>query len=86
MAMRYITLYRRGLRHPLPQLAHEFGITRTQARDRIHRARQRRWLAPGTQRRAGGEPGPRLTNRGWQPPHFHTNTETREGAVSDHDS
>jgi len=30
------------------------------------------WLAPGRERRAGGDPGPRLIERGWQPPALHT--------------
>ena len=70
MASRYVTLYRRGQRQPLPQLAREFGITRSQARDRIHRARQQGWLEPGRERRAGGEPGRRLIASGWKPPEF----------------
>jgi hypothetical protein len=61
LARRYLTLYQLGHRHPLPQLALEFGITRTQARDRIHKARQLGYLQPGTQGRAGAQPGPLLT-------------------------
>lgn len=61
LASRYVTLYRRGIRRPLAQLADEFGITVTQARDRIHRARHELdYLSPGTQGRAGAEPTARL--------------------------
>ena len=70
MAMSYIALYRNGCRQPLPLLAIQFGIDRSQARDRIHKARQQGWLTTGAERRAGGEPGPRLIASGWQPPEF----------------
>jgi hypothetical protein len=61
LAARYVALYRRGIRRPLAQLADEFGITVTQARDRIHRARHELgYLTPGTQGRAGAQPTPRL--------------------------
>jgi hypothetical protein len=59
LACRYIQLSS-YLRHPLPQLALDFGITRTQARDRIHKARQHKYLAPGQPGRATPTPGPRL--------------------------
>ena len=70
MAMSYIILCRNGCRQPLPLLAERFGIDRSQARDRIHQARQQGWLTTGAERRAGGEPGPRLIASGWQPPAF----------------
>jgi hypothetical protein len=64
LAARYVTLYRRGIRRPLPQLAEEFGITTTQVRDRIHRARHELgYLTPGKQGRAGAEPTERLLKR-----------------------
>jgi hypothetical protein len=68
IAKRYIELCRRGLRHPLPHLAQELGITRTQARDRIHKARKKHYLAPGHHGRATPDIGPRLTELGWKPP------------------
>jgi hypothetical protein len=68
IAQRYITLCQLGFHHPLPQLALEFGITRTQARDRIHKARQHQYLAPGQQGRATPAIGPRLKELGWSPP------------------
>jgi hypothetical protein len=67
LAARYVVLFRRGVRRPIPQLAAEFGLTREQVRDRVHRAREREFLSPGRRGRAGGEPGPRLLAR-WSPP------------------
>ncbi len=75
LAKRYIVLVQlHGLRHPLPQLASEFGITCEQARDRIYKARKLKYLKGGRQCRAGAEPGPRL--RGWQPPQITTPAES----------
>ena len=68
IAKRYLTLCSRGHRHPLPQLAEEFGISRTQARDRVHKARELGYLKPGKQGRAGAEIGPRLKELGSPPP------------------
>ena len=55
--------------HPLPQLAREFGITREQARDRIHKARTRGYLTKGKQGRAGANPGrrPKSSAGTWAP-------------------
>jgi hypothetical protein len=64
IAQRYIVLCLRGLKHPLPQIAREFGISRAQARDRVHKARTQRYLEPGTQGRAGATIGPRLKQLG----------------------
>jgi len=68
LAIRYLTLFRRGNKRPRDQLAGEFGITTTQVRDHLHQARQRGYLTPGTRGRAGASPGPRLLERGWKPP------------------
>jgi hypothetical protein len=57
------------------QIAREFGITRAQARDRVHRARTQGYLEPGTQGRAGATIGPRLKELGWNPPHPHPRTQ-----------
>ncbi len=70
LAKRYIVRAPLRRRHPLPQLASEFGITREQAKDRIYKARKLKYLQGGRQGRAGAEPGPRL--RGWQPPEITT--------------
>lgn len=64
LAARYLTLYQRGNKRPRAQLAQEFGLTTTQVRDRLHQARKRHYLTPGTQGRAGANPGPRLPKRG----------------------
>ena len=61
IARYYLQLCELGSRHPLPALAREFGITRTQARDRIHKARELGYLKHGKQGRIHPEPGPRLT-------------------------
>jgi hypothetical protein len=67
LAARYVTLYRRGNRRPTAQLAAEFGLTATQVRDRVHRARHELgFLTPGKQGRAGAEPTPKLLAR-WSP-------------------
>lgn len=71
LAARYLTLCQRGNKSPRAQLAGEFGLTTTQVRDRLHQARQRRYLTPGTQGRAGAHPGPRLLKRGWTPARPH---------------
>ena len=63
IAARYVQLFTRGVRRPLPQLAAEFGLNHAQARDRVYRARQKDYLSSGTQGKAGGEPGPRLLER-----------------------
>jgi hypothetical protein len=65
---RYLELCQLGERHPLPQLADEFGISRSQARDRVHKARIRHYLAPGDPGRATATPGPALKELGWIPP------------------
>ena len=67
IAKRYITHVVAG-RRPLPQIALEFGITHTQARDRIYKARQRKYLGPTKPGRATPTPGPRLKKTGWKPP------------------
>jgi len=67
IAKRYITHLVFG-RRPLPQIALEFGITRTQARDRVHKARQRKFLGPTKPGRASPTLGPRLKKSGWKPP------------------
>jgi hypothetical protein len=66
IAERYLTLVHLGNAHPLPQLAAEFAITRSQARDRVHKARNDGYLARGTPGSASAVPGPRLKN--WSPP------------------
>lgn len=67
IAKRYITHVVAG-RRPLPQIAREFGITPTQARDRIYRARQRKFLGPTKPGRASPTLGSRLKKTGWKPP------------------
>jgi hypothetical protein len=66
-ARRYLTLYYRGIHQPRAQLAREYGLTHTQARDRINQARRRGFLTPGRPGRVGADPGPRLLERGWRP-------------------
>ena len=66
----------RGNRRPLPQLAGEFGLSRSQARDRIYKARQRQYLTGGNQGRAGAGIGPRLKELGWNPPQPDSNATT----------
>ena len=68
LAMRYLVLYQRGNRHPRAQLAGEFGLTPTQVRDRLHKARRVNYLTAATQGRAGAQPGPRLIELGWAAP------------------
>ena len=64
LALRYVMLYRQGVRRLLPQLAEEFGLTTTQVRDRINRARHELgYLTVGKQGRAGAEPTERLLTR-----------------------
>jgi hypothetical protein len=65
IAERYLVLCRLGIRNPLPRLGDEFGITRSQARDRIHKARQKGYLAPGDKGRATAIAGPALLELGW---------------------
>ena len=60
IASRYVTLVSLGSRRPLPRLAEEFGLTREQARDRIHRARELGHLMPTKPGRVNAEPGPKL--------------------------
>jgi hypothetical protein len=60
IAGRYVMLVTAGVRHPLPQLASEFGLTRDQARDRVHRARVLEYLLPAAPGRVSAEPGPKL--------------------------
>jgi hypothetical protein len=67
-AAAYLTLYHRGVRNPRAQLAHRFGLTTIQVRDRTNQARKRGYLTPGSRGRVGAEPGPRLLEHGWQPP------------------
>jgi hypothetical protein len=66
IARRYIQLVGRGIRHPLPQIADELGLSREQVRDRIHRARQPAlgYLQPAKPGRVSAEPGPRLKGPG----------------------
>jgi hypothetical protein len=66
-AARYLTHYHRGVPQLRLRLAREFGLTTTQVRDRTNQARRRGYLTPGSQGRAGANPGPRLLERGWQP-------------------
>jgi hypothetical protein len=66
IAERYLTLVQLGNTRPLQQLADEFGTTRDQMRDRVHKARTDGYLSKGTPGRAGATPGPRLKN--WAPP------------------
>jgi hypothetical protein len=56
----YLALVGGGQRAPLVRLAADFGISREQARDRLHLCRKRELLGPGTVGRAGAAPGPRL--------------------------
>jgi hypothetical protein len=67
-AAAYLTLYHQGVRNPRAQLAHRFGLTTIQIRDRTNQARNRGYLTPGSRGRVGAEPGPRLLEHGWQPP------------------
>jgi hypothetical protein len=67
-AAAYLILYHRGVRNPRAQLAGQFGLTTSQARDRTNQARQRGYLTPGSRGRVGAQPGPRLLEHGWQPP------------------
>jgi hypothetical protein len=60
IARRYLTLYERGNLRPRAQLAAEFGLTTTQVRDRLRKARRHGYLSPGNPGRAGAQPGPRL--------------------------
>jgi hypothetical protein len=66
IARRYIQLVGRGIRHPLPQIAAELGLSREQVRDRIHRARDPKlgYLQPAKPGRVSAEPGPRLKRGG----------------------
>ncbi len=68
VAQRYIALGLYGVRYPLPVIAEEFGISREQARDRVRKARERHYLAPGEKGRATTTIGPALEKTGWQPP------------------
>jgi hypothetical protein len=76
LAQRYLVLHLLGIRHPLPQLAREYGITRDQVRDRIHKARRLGYLQGGKQGRAGANIGPRLKALGWSPPYPHPDHKT----------
>jgi biotin operon repressor len=69
IARLYLTLCQNGNKHPLPLLASKLGITREQARDRVHNARKQGYLKPGNRGRAGAEPGPKL--KGWNPQIIH---------------
>jgi hypothetical protein len=71
LAKYYIVLVTYGHRRPLLQLAHTFGITREQARDRIHKAREHGYLMPSKRGRTNVALGPRLKQLGWSPPHPH---------------
>jgi hypothetical protein len=66
IAERYLTLVHLGETRPLPRLAAEFGTTREQMRDRVHKARNDYYLARTTPGRVSATPGPRLKN--WTPP------------------
>ena len=48
IAQTYLTLWNLGSRRPLRELAGRFGITETQARDRVHKARTSGYLTPGS--------------------------------------
>jgi hypothetical protein len=65
LAMRYLVLVSYGVRHPLPQLASEFGLERKQVRDRLHRATKLDYLAPSKSGKATPRVGPRLLELGW---------------------
>jgi hypothetical protein len=67
IAKRYLWLVRHGSRRPLPQLALEFGLSREQARDRVHRARDLGFLTKGSPGRAGADVGPKLLEPGTNP-------------------
>lgn len=66
LALRYLALQderdrtNRGRRGLVRELAAEFDLTPTQARDAVATARELGWLEPGSPGRAGAEPGPRL--------------------------
>jgi hypothetical protein len=60
LARRYLDLLHQGNNRPRSQLAGEFGLTPQQVRDRLHKARRRGYLTPGTRGRASAQPGPRL--------------------------
>jgi hypothetical protein len=61
IARRYIHLVNHdNIRHPLPKMAEELGLSREQVRDRIHRARSLGYLQPAKPGRVSAEPGPRL--------------------------
>lgn len=68
VAQRYIVLGLYGVRHPLPVIAEELGISREQARDRVRKARKKQYLAAGEKGRATATIGPKLKKTGWQPP------------------
>ena len=68
VAQRYLTLCQFGVRHPLPQIAKELGISRQQARDRVRKAREKHFLAAGDKGRATATIGPALKKLGWNPP------------------
>lgn len=63
IAIRYLQLFDAGVKQPLPVIAAQFGITREQARDRVSRAREMKYLQPGKPGRAGATPGERLIAR-----------------------
>lgn len=66
LALRYLAVQdereraNRSKRGIIRELAGEFGLSPTQARDAVAAARERGWLMPGSPGRAGAEPGPRL--------------------------
>ena len=60
IARQYIALVSGGLRRPLPQIAADFGLTREQARDRVHRARVLGYLEKSTPGKVSAQPGPKL--------------------------
>jgi hypothetical protein len=67
LALRYLAFQEerdsasRSRRGIIRDLADEFDLAPTQARDAVATARERGWLTPGSPGRAGAEPGPRLT-------------------------
>jgi hypothetical protein len=84
IAQRYIALCLAGHRSPVRQLAAELGISREQARDRVHKARTKKYLAPGRAGRATATIGPALEKLGWKPPVFPvTRSDSNETLLSE---
>lgn len=60
IARLYLALIGEGDSKPLLTIAEEFGLTREQARDRVHRCRDLGFLTKGRDGKATAEAGPRL--------------------------